>query len=246
MTPADTPDPQAEDSGSSSGQPPLTQRSDSHDGSHTETQQEDSKNHYEAPQSNMNGNPSPPETTTDVFGSSGVPVRNSLLSGGSFMEFSMNSYRGNNEDSEMMPYYCKQSQSFSRSERPGSGDPLSAMDSKFGEASQEIGLRYFTREPDAALNQMSGELKFNGKWSWNMSDTPDAAGRSGSIGRISLLLPDLGNGIRGSYSNSVSPLGLALTTPAASPRTAVAFTHPGFRSPHTSQTLCEGRERFLS
>lgn len=60
-----------------------------------------------------------------------------------------------------------------------------------------------------------------------MSDTWD---RTGSGALLSLIIPETGV-IRGSYSNSVSPLGITITTPVASPRTSIAYTHRGFLAP---------------
>ncbi|CAN8071082.1 unnamed protein product [Agarophyton chilense] len=142
-----------------------------------------------------------------------------------------------NDELEMIPYF-KEPSSRSLSDRPMS------IDSKiFGDATPEVGLSYFTREPSAPLDRLSGELKYNGngKWSCSMSDILNVGvepGRSGSLGHLSLILPELGNGLRGTYSNSVSPLGMTLTNPSASPRTSVAYIRrSGFLSPHMSQSF---------
>lgn len=140
-----------------------------------------------------------------------------------------------NDDVEMITYFKKGSRSRSMSDRPMS------IDSKiFGDGLQETGIPYFTREPSATLDRLSGGLKYSGKWSCNMSDILNIGvepGRSGSIGHLSLILPELGNGLRGPYSNSVSPLGITLAMPGASPRTPVPYMRRSFLSPHTSQTF---------
>lgn len=86
----------------------------------------------------------------------------------------------------------------------------------------------YTRKPSAALNRWSGsELKYNGmgRWSGNMSDVFDSSTSLGAL--ASLMSPESGR-IRGVYTNSISPLGIAITTPTASPHTAVAYSHHGF------------------
>lgn len=118
--------------------------------------------------------------------------------------------------------------------------PMSASETKISRgsrsgvnASLELNEQYFTREPSAALQRLSGSLKYNGcgRWSGNMSDILDSNGSTGAL--LTLLIPESGT-IRGAYSNSVSPLGMTVSTPCASPYTAVAYTHRGFQSPRTS------------
>lgn len=109
------------------------------------------------------------------------------------------------------------------------------------ETNTDLGSQYFTREPSAALNRLSGGLKYNGpgRWSGNMSDVMDS---NASGGLLSLMIPESGC-LRGAYSNSVSPLGITITTPIASPRTAIAYTHRGFPSPRESTSV--GLDRFF-
>lgn len=112
--------------------------------------------------------------------------------------------------------------------------PRISRESRLGlDPSVELTEQYFTREPSAALQRLSGSIKYNGcgRWSGNMSDIGDSNGSTGAL--LTLLIPESGT-IRGAYSNSVSPLGMAVTTPCASPHTAVAYTHRGFQSPQAS------------
>ncbi|KAI0565761.1 hypothetical protein FGB62_14g12 [Gracilaria domingensis] len=153
------------------------------------------------------------------------------------MDFFCRTPKFQNEEMEMIPYFSKEYGSHSAGDRP-----MSIESKIFGDASPDVGLSYFSREPSAPLDRLSGELKYNGngKWSCNMSDILNVGvepGRSGSLGHLSLILPELGNGLRGTYSNSVSPLGMTLTNPSASPRTSVAYIRRGFLSPHVSQSF---------
>lgn len=93
-------------------------------------------------------------------------------------------------------------------------------------------LKYFTREPQAALHRLSGSGK-PPLWSGNMSDllvTPSSARNSltggapfGGGGAGNLFIPELAGalGARGSFNGGVSPLGLGFSTPVASPRVVV-------------------------
>ena len=99
----------------------------------------------------------------------------------------------------------------------------------------DLGQLYFNRDPGSNLNRLSGSVKYtNGKWSANLSDVFGGKnGSTGSNGLLSLMIPEFG--ARGSYSNSISPLGMTIATPGASPRTAFAYNHRGFTSsPHQS------------
>eukprot|EP00177_Eucheuma_denticulatum_P007442 GFKZ01013547.1.p1 GENE.GFKZ01013547.1~~GFKZ01013547.1.p1 ORF type:complete len:776 (+),score=103.71 GFKZ01013547.1:104-2431(+) len=143
-----------------------------------------------------------------------------------------------NEDADLLPLYFNSSGKRARS-RSDSGRKSS--DSKlFSDGIAEIGQPYYTPDPTAALNRFSsGGLKYNGRWSGNMSDILNAGGpeRSGSGSAIlSLMLPELG-GPRGSYGNSISPLGMTLTTPCASPRTGFTYSQRGFQSPRGSMNM---------
>ena len=135
------------------------------------------------------------------------------------------------EDTDLMPYY--QTSKRSRS----SGKTRSSNSRLFADA--DIGSQYYTREPSAALNRLSGGLKYNGKWSGTMSDIlgagMESTGSGSQQGLLSLVIPEMGG--RGTYSNSISPLGITLTTPCASPRTALSYTHRGFQSPHASLSM---------
>ena len=131
------------------------------------------------------------------------------------------------EDGDLMSYYGKRSGSKSISERKQSTDWAQ-------NDGEECGQPYYLHDSSEALNRFSGGLKYNGRWSATMSDIFGAdPSASTSNGMISLMIPELG-ALRGSYSNSVSPLGITLTTPSPSPRTALGSTHRGFMSPHQS------------
>lgn len=97
-----------------------------------------------------------------------------------------------------------------------------------------LGQPYFDRDPCSNLNRLSGSVKYNGKrWSATMSDLLGGKDVSvGSNGLVSFLSPDVR--VSGSYGNSISPLGITIATPGASPRTAIAYNHRGFQSPHQS------------
>lgn len=113
-------------------------------------------------------------------------------------------------------------------------EPRISRESRLGlDPNVELGEQYFTSEPSAALQRLSGSFKYNGRgrWSGNMSDIADSNGSTGAL--LTLLIPESGT-IRGAYSNSVSPLGMTVSTPCASPHTAVAYTHRGFQSPRAS------------
>lgn len=113
-------------------------------------------------------------------------------------------------------------------------EPRISRESRLGlDPNVELDEQYFTREPSAALQRLSGSFKYNGRgrWSGNMSDIADSNGSTGAL--LTLLIPESGT-IRGAYSNSVSPLGMTVSTPCASPHTAVAYTHRGFQSPRAS------------
>lgn len=147
------------------------------------------------------------------------------------------------EEANLMPYFQTLTGTKRSRSRSGSGRNMPNSDSKeLGESIGELGQQYYTRAPSAALNHLSGGLKYNGRWSGNMSDILgtgfEGSGSGSAI--LSLMIPDLG-GSRGSYGNSVSPLGITLTTPSASPRTAIAYTHGGFQSPRES--FCMNTEK---
>lgn len=146
------------------------------------------------------------------------------------------------EDADLISYYSVKAGKRARSLSTSNSDPKWSVESKmFNDSMGDMGLPYYTREPSAALNRLSGGLKYNGRWSSTMSDIAGGgieASANGSTGLLSLIIPEVG-GPRGSYSNSVSPLGMTLTTPCASPRTAIAFTHKGFQSPHQSFSMAE-------
>lgn len=141
--------------------------------------------------------------------------------------------RRQSEEGDLLPYYGDvKSRSRSTSDRKLSIDSRMQSD-----GNMELGQRYYTREPSAALQRLSGSIKFNGRWSGTMSDILGADDSNGSAqGLMSLFIPEVG-GTRGSYSNSVSPLGMTVTTPCASPRTAIAYTHRGFASPRNSFSM---------
>lgn len=131
---------------------------------------------------------------------------------------------------EYMSYFRSSPMSDSGSKTPG--ESKTRLDSNMED-------QYFTREPSAALQRFSG-IKYNGfgQWSGNMSDILDNNGSTGTL--LNLLIPDSGP-IHGSYSNSISPLGMTVTTPCASPHTALSYFHHGFQLPRYSG----GLERFF-
>lgn len=134
-----------------------------------------------------------------------------------------------NDDGDLMSYYGKRSRSKSGSGRKPSTDWAQ-------NDGGEIGQRYYLLDSSEALNRFSGGLKYNWRWSATMRNVfggdPSA---STSNGLISLMIREFG-AARGSYSNSVSPLGITLTTPSPTPRTALTSTHRGFMSPHQSMS----------
>lgn len=108
---------------------------------------------------------------------------------------------------------------------PSSDEPFD-----FNDEDEPPQLKYFTREPHAALNRLSGSGR-PPRWSGNMSDvlvTPSSARNSlnGSTpfgGSGNLYIPELAGalGARGSFNGGVSPLGLGFSTPVSSPRFVV-------------------------
>lgn len=210
--------------------------------------QKNEANHGSSTETHRPGNPEQSQlAVADSFGKlEDLTANQSNASLGSGMDFSLamgltlgsGILKLQGEDADLMPYYNTATGKRSRS-RSGSGRKMSASDSKeFGDAARELGLQYFTQEPAAALNRFSGGLKYNGRWSGNMSDILGAGfeGSGSGSALISLMIPDLG-GSRGSYGNSVSPLGITLATPCASPRTAIGSTHRGFQSPRESFSM---------
>lgn len=142
------------------------------------------------------------------------------------------------EDADLMPYYHSRTGKRSRSRSLSNSGRKTPSDLRtFTEGNGEIGAPYYTREPQAALNRLSGGLKYNGRWSGNMSDILGSGleGSGSGSALLSLMIPELGG--RGSYGNSVSPLGITLATPCASPQTAIAYTHRGFQSPRDSFSM---------
>lgn len=162
---------------------------------------------------------------------------------GSAMDFSLALTLGSgvlklqNEDADLLPQYYNKTGKRPRS-RSSSGRKSS--DSKsFNDGAGELGQPYYTPDPAAALNRWSsGGLKYNGKWSDNMSDILNAGieGSGSMSASLSLLLPDLGVS-RSLYASSVSPLGMTLTTPCASPHIATAYSNRGFQSPRNSSHM---------
>lgn len=133
------------------------------------------------------------------------------------------------EDQDLMPYFTTITGAKRPRSQSGSGRNMPSESKDLSEYTAELGQQYYTRKPSAAL---SGGLKYNGAWSGNMSDILGTGfeGSSSESALLPLWIPELG-GSRGSYGNSVSPLGITLTS---SPRPAIAFSHRGFQSQRTS------------
>ncbi|CDF37898.1 unnamed protein product [Chondrus crispus] len=136
------------------------------------------------------------------------------------------------EEPELMPYFTTITGAKRLRSQSGSGRNMPGDSKDMSDYTAELGQQYYTRKPSAAL---SGGLKYNGAWSGNMSDILGTAfeGSGSGSALLSLMIPELA-GSRGSYGNSVSPLGITL---ASSPRPALAFSHRGFQSPRNSFSL---------
>lgn len=143
--------------------------------------------------------------------------------------------RAQNDDAEVeLPMYFPRKGKRARS-RSSSGRKSNELRYVMDGNGEVQGQPYITPDPQAALNRLSGSLKYNGRWSGNMSDILNVGveGSGSGSALLSLVIPELG-GPRVSYGNGFSPLGVTLTTPGASPRGPRAFSHRGLVSPRES------------
>lgn len=124
---------------------------------------------------------------------------------------------------ELIGYFFAKAKSSSTT-----GGSKMSIGSSYSEGQREGSGQLVTQKPSAALNRLSGgDFRYNGmgRWSGNMSDIYDSSSSAGAL--ASLMSPETG-AIRGVYSNSVSPLGMTISTPSASPYPGTAFVHRGF------------------